>query len=187
MSSNRVIRYTSILLLFVIQLLFLFAIFKENSSSIVLPFFIVLISFLLLFSFFRSPIHHNKLAFEKVYIAVWVPIGAVSSYLLNHHLGLGAVFSASLVGLMGALIPYLNKKSTYLSHLPAAIYCGSFIGMSSTKVAHDIYFIIAASICTAVLLIISKSLLNGVGGKLGTLAFAGVAITYLILFLFSHS
>lgn len=186
-SSNRVIRYSSLLMLFIIQLLFLLAIFKENNSTITLSLFIILISFLLLFSFFRSPIHHNKLTYEKVYIAAWVPIGAVSCYLLNHHFGLGSVFSASLVGLAGALIPYLNKKSDYLPHLPAAIYCGSFVGMSHTKVAHDIYFILAASICTAVLLIISKSLLNGIGGKLGTLAFAGVAITYLILFLFSRS
>lgn len=186
-SSNRVIRYSSLVMLFIIQLLFLLAIFKENNSTIALSFFIVLISFLLLFSFFKSPVHHNKLAYEKVYIAVWVPIGAVSCYFLIHRFGLSSVFSASLVGLAGALIPYLNKKSDYLSHLPPAIYCGSFVGMSNTRVAHDIYFILAASICTAVLLIISKSLLNGVGGKLGTLAFAGVAITYLILFLFSRA
>lgn len=185
-SSNRVIRYTSLLLLFVIQLLFLLAIFKENNSTIALSFFIILISFLLLFSFFKSPVHHNKLAFEKVYIAIWVPIGAISCYFLNHAFGLGSVLSASLVGLIGALIPYLNKKSNYLPHLPPAIYCGAFVGMSNTKVAHDVYFILAASICTAILLIISKSLLNGIGGKLGTLAFAGVTITYLILFLFSR-
>lgn len=185
-SQNRVIRYTSLLLLFVIQLLFLLAIFKENNSTIGLSFFIVIISFLLLYSFFRSPIHHNKLTFEKIYIAVWVPIGAVGCYFLHNHFGLGSVFAASIVGLAGALIPYLNKKSNYLSHIPPAIYCGSFVGMSGPKVAGDIYFILAASICTAVLLIISKSLLNGIGGKLGTLAFAGVAITYLILFLFSR-
>lgn len=185
-SSHNVIRYTSLLLLFVIQLLFLLAIFKENNSTFALSFFIVLISFLLLFSFFKAPIHHNRLTFEKIYVAIWVPIGAVSCYLINQQFGLGAVLSASLVGLAGALIPYLNKKSNYLSHLPPAIYCGAFVGMSNTKIAHDIYFILAASICTAVLLIISKSLLNGIGGKLGTLAFAGVAITYLVLFLFSR-
>ena len=112
-------------------------------------------------------------------------IAAVVNY-VRTHFGLGSVFAASIVGLAGALIPYLNKKSNYLSHIPPAIYCGSFVGMSGPKVAGDIYFILAASICTAVLLIISKSLLNGIGGKLGTLAFAGVAITYLILFLFSR-
>lgn len=185
MSSNRIIRYVSIFLLFIIQALFLLAILKENRSTFILPSFIVLISLFLFFSFIKSPIHHNRFTFEKISIAIWVPIGAISSYFLNHHLALGSVFAASTVGLIAALLPYLNKKSNYLSQMPTAIYCGAFIGMSSTKVAHDLYFIIAASTCTAILLIVSKSLLHGIGGKLGTLAFAGVAITYLVLFLFS--
>jgi hypothetical protein len=51
-------------------------------------------------------------------------------------------------------------------------------------VAHGFSFILAASIFTAIFLIVSKSLLNGVGGKLGTLAFLGVSLTYLLLYIF---
>jgi hypothetical protein len=56
--------------------------------------------------------------------------------------------------------------------------------MSNAQVAHGFSFILAASIFTAIFLIVSKSLLNGVGGKLGTLAFLGVSLTYLLLYIF---
>ncbi len=72
-----------------------------------------------------------------------------------------------------------------MKQLPAAIYCGAFIGMSSTGVASGFMFILTASFFTAILLFLSKNLFAGVGGKLGTLAFAGVVITSFLYFLIS--
>ncbi|GAA4202941.1 hypothetical protein GCM10022289_18470 [Pedobacter jeongneungensis] len=57
--------------------------------------------------------------------------------------------------------------------------------MSSTAVAPNIVFVLTASFFTAILIIVSKSLFSGVGGKLGTLAFAGVVITSFIYYLIS--
>ena len=62
-------------------------------------------------------------------------------------------------------------------------YCGAFIGMTSLSIAYSFYFVLAASFFAGVLLLVSKSLFNGLGGKLGTVAFTAVTITSFIFFL----
>lgn len=183
MFTRKKFRILSILLLLLIQILFLLAIFWENRSSSLILIFITLICALIFYSYWRSPIHHNKHEYEPIKVGFGVPLGALFSYILNQKIGLGPVLAASLTGFIASFLPLINKKSSYLQQLQAAVYCGAFVGMSSARVANGFLFIIVASVFTTVLLIVSKSLLNGVGGKLGTLAFLGVAITYLILYL----
>lgn len=183
MQMRQKFRILSIGLLFVIQALFLVAIFVENTHSYIILFFIGLISLFILYSYLRSPLHHHAHEYESIKIAAWVPLGAMSCYYLNQIFGLGPVLGAALTGTVASFIPNINKNSRYLPHLPAAIYCGAFVGMSNAQVAHGFYFILTASIFTAILLVVSKSLLDGVGGKLGTLAFLGVSLTYLLLYL----
>ncbi|QRQ59935.1 Uncharacterised protein [Sphingobacterium multivorum] len=184
MQARQKFRIISICLLFVIQALFLVAIFVENTHSYIVLAFIGLLSLLILYSYLKSPIHHHRHEYESIKIAIWVPVGAIASYYFNQIFGLGPVLGAALTGTIASFIPNINKNSSYLPHLPAAIYCGAFVGMSNAQVAHGFSFILAASIFTAIFLIVSKSLLNGVGGKLGTLAFLGVSLTYLLLYIF---
>lgn len=184
MQARQKFRILSICLLFVIQALFLVAIFVENTNSYIVLSFIGLLSLFILYSYLKSPIHHHIHEYESIKIAAWVPVGAIISYYSNQIFGLGPVMGAALTGTLASFIPNINKKSSYLPHLPAAIYCGAFVGMSSSQVAHGFSFILTAGVFTAVFLVISKSLLNGVGGKLGTLAFLGVSLTYLLLYLF---
>ena len=184
MQARQKFRILSICLLFVIQALFLVAIFVENTNSYIVLSFIGLLSLFILYSYLKSPIHHHIHEYESIKIAAWVPVGAIISYYFNQIFGLGPVMGAALAGTLASFIPNINKNSSYLPHLPAAIYCGAFVGMSSSQVAHGFSFILTAGVFTAIFLVISKSLLNGVGGKLGTLAFLGVALTYLLLYLF---
>ncbi|MGJ1430547.1 hypothetical protein ACR79M_02755 [Sphingobacterium spiritivorum] len=183
MRYHRLLRFFLIGLLFIIQLLFLLAIFRENMQSPWVSVFIIAISILILVSYIRAPIHHDKHLYDHILVSIGVPLGAISCYYLHTHFHLGTVFSAGIIGTAGSFVPILNKRSAYLQQLPAAIYCGAFVGMSSEGIANGFTFILAASICTAVLLVVSKSLFSGIGGKLGTLAFLGVSITYLIIFL----
>jgi hypothetical protein len=125
-------------------------------------------------------VHHEKYAYEKISIAVWVPIGAIVCYWGSVMAGLGSVIAAGLTGTIASFLPYLNKESDYLKKLPAAIYCGAFVGMSSTTIAPSISFIAAAGILAGGFYMFSKNLFIGVGGKLGTIAFASVVIIYFI-------
>lgn len=163
----------------------MYEIFKENEHSQAIAALATVLGILVAITYIRGHIHHKDHAYEHILVALWIPAGAIICFYLNHFLILGPVLSGAIVGSLSSFIPNLNRKSHYLQQLPAALYCGAFIGMSSTGVAPNFLFIITASFFTAILLIISKNLFAGVGGKLGTLAFAGVMITSFLYFLIS--
>lgn len=183
MNWNKTIRNVFIIFLLIIQACFLYAIFKESKQSLAIAAAMLILCILVLITTVRGKIHHEDHAYEHILVVLWIPIGAVTTFYLNHFFKLSPVISAAAVGSVGSFIPVLKKESNYLRQLPAAIYCGAFIGMSSTGVAPNILFILTASMFTAILLLLSKNLFAGVGGKLGTLAFAGVVITSFLYFL----
>ncbi|QDO95736.1 hypothetical protein FNB79_14625 [Formosa sediminum] len=119
-------------------------------------------------------VHLNEYTYEEFLVVIWVPIGAVLCYFLNIYGALGGVLSTALTGTVASFLPVLNTKSEYLKKLPPAIYCGSFIGMSSVEIAPSISFVIVAGILSGVFLLVSKSIFLGIGGKLGMVAFGGV-------------
>ncbi|WFO16126.1 hypothetical protein M601_021115 [Cellulophaga baltica 4] len=55
--------------------------------------------------------------------------------------------------------------------------------MSSSEITPSIYFVIAAGMVAGLFYMFSKNLFLGVGGKLGTIAFAGVVTVSLIYWL----
>jgi len=185
MNWNKTVRKAFIIFLLIIQVIFLFEIFKENLHSWWTVAAIFILCPLILLTYLTDGLHHEEHEYEHILVALWIPIGALASFYLNRFLSLGPVISGGIVGSIASFIPVLNKRSHYMKQLPAAIYCGAFIGMSSIGVAPNIVFILTASFFTAIMLILSKNLFAGVGGKLGTLAFAGVVITSFLYFLIS--
>ncbi|TWR25268.1 hypothetical protein FPZ43_16920 [Mucilaginibacter pallidiroseus] len=168
-----------------IQVLFLFMIVRENLQSNIVCAVVIVLSALMLVAHVKQPLHYDDHLYEHILVALWIPVGAVSSYYINNKLGLGPVIGAATVGLIASFLPALNQKSAYLKHLPPAVYCGAFIGMSGVKVANGFLFVFAASFFAGILLVLSKSLFQGMGGKLGLLAFAGVVMASLCLFIMS--
>ncbi|MFW6298336.1 MAG: hypothetical protein ACOC14_01520 [Bacillota bacterium] len=92
--------------------------------------------------------------------------GGVITYGLAAFIGVNAVLASGLVGVLAALLvkPYA-----------VAIFCGSFIGMSSPELLSFPNFLVAAFIAS-ILFVLTKDVFNGVGGKLGTIALSGVFI-----------
>ena len=72
----------------------------------------------------------------------------------------------------------------YLKQIPVSIYCGAFVGMSSVDTSPSILFVFAAGCVAGLLLMVTKNLYLGVGGKLGTIAFGGVILSSLMYWLF---
>lgn len=161
----------------------LYTILSENTGSVWLLLSVGVIAVLVLIGYAKLPLHHSEHLFEDILVALWVPVGAILTFILNVYAGLGPVLAASGFGLAVSFIPTIKPHSTYLKELPPALYCGAFVGMCGTNVASSLWFIGIAGVVTAVFLVLSKSLFTGVGGKLGTLAFGGVAITSFIFFL----
>lgn len=159
---------------------------KENSEDYTALIFFASIVILVLYAFLklRKVLHQERTEFDSFKLAIWVPVGALTTYFLNHEVGLGPVLAAAIVGALASFIPDIKRRSVYLQGLPTAIYCGAFIGMSGSHVADGYVFILTAAFFTGTFLMVSRSVLHGVGGKLGALAFAGVAVTYLLVLLF---
>jgi hypothetical protein len=95
-------------------------------------------------------------------------VGVFVSYALNHEAGLGSVVAAGLVAVVAALV------------LPAQgvpLYCGSFVGMASTKLLGTYPDVAVAAILASVLYVLTVDVFGGFGGKLGTIAFTGCVVT----------
>jgi len=138
---------------------------------------LILIFVLITFSYFQLfTIKKQQWASFSEFIALVVS-GVVTFY-LNNNLEWGAVIASAVVGTGGGLLPYLNKKSTVLKTASPAIYCGTFVGMASTTLFDQVHYIYIASCIAALFFVFTKGLLNGYGGKLGTIAFSGVLATF---------
>jgi hypothetical protein len=93
--------------------------------------------------------------------------GAAATWLLQKY-GTSAVVASSLVGLLGAGL------GTYLSdaNLPAAVFAGSFVGMTAIAVAPLAVVAIAGAVTGALYALVSRfEVCTGYGGRLGTVAF----------------
>jgi hypothetical protein len=87
---------------------------------------------------------------------------------LQTSVGLTAVQSAAIVGLLGSLLP-----------VGAVIYSGAFAGMCSPEHLSSLEYILFISMMGTILFVVGRTYLNGFGGKLGTIAF--IASVVLVL------
>lgn len=94
--------------------------------------------------------------------------GALVAYVLSVDVGLGAVTASALVALIAAFI---------LPDYDVPIYCGSFVGMTSARLLASYGELAIAGIIAGLLYVLTISVYPGCGGKLGTIAFGGSAIT----------
>ena len=170
-----------VLLVLLMQIIFLALIIKSKfeTNNFVSMLLIVLITLIIVVGHRYLDLHHDEYSYEKLTVVIWVPLGALICYLLNVYTDLGSVLSAGIVGTLASFIPVLNKESLYLSKLPAAIYCGVFVGMSSIDVSPSITFVIIAGVIAGIVYLLSKNLFVGLGGKLGTIAFLSVGVVTL--------
>lgn len=98
--------------------------------------------------------------------------GGLTAYALSHELGLGPVIAASLVGLLASLI---------WPQTSIAAYCGAFVGMTSNILFFNYWEVTLAGLIAAVVFTLTQDIFRGVGGKLGTIALVGTALTGLSL------
>jgi len=94
--------------------------------------------------------------------------GGLVTFAVSHDLGLGPVIATSVIALLAHMI--MPKSS-----VPA--YCGSFVGMTSNLLFYNYGEVALASLVAALVFIITRDVFNGFGGKLGTIALIGTAVT----------
>ncbi len=182
MRKHRNIRFFILIFVLVIQVCFLVLTIIENYEANVWSVSILgsIVTFLIILATRFLDLHHEEYDYEKLSVALWVPVGGLMCYQLHTSTDLSNVVSSALVGLGASFLPNIKSSSEYLKKLPAAIYCGTFIGMTSMAVQASILVILAAGLVSGLLYILSKNIFVGVGGKLGTIAFVGVVVLVII-------
>lgn len=153
--------------------------FNLKEQSFLFTLILILISFLFLTTWWREwsesrQFHTNrslkKTSFDPM-IIVSILTGTVISFNINHSLGMGSVIGASFVGLVGSL--FFKKYS-------ASIYCGGFVGMACSILFANPFSLLTAALVSVIMLILSQSVLEGFGGKLGFIAFGGCYIASIL-------
>lgn len=177
---RKILKTSSLLILFFLQLFCLIAIFSEFPQNLPALFLIFVTGLLISIGILRISKHSSNNSYNSLMLVIYTTFGAIITYILAVELNTGAVFASALVGTLSSFIPSFNKNSESLIEIPKAIYCGSFAGMTATFISQGYLFIILAGIATGVLYVMSKNTFIGVGGKLGTMAFGGVLLVFLL-------
>lgn len=168
----------SLLLLFAsIQCLFLGTIIFEQAGQLEVSLFVLIFALILASHFQSYSARGIRVEFDRWRVAIWVFFGAFATFGLRQ-LGMETVIATATVGLLGGLFQFAFPAKAYFRQVPSAVYCGAFISM--TNLSNDAGFILLASVFTCLLFFVSKSVLVGVGGRLGTMAFIGVVFAYFV-------
>jgi len=109
----------------------------------------------------------NNLLIEGLFVIG----GGIATYFMSYFLGNYVVLFSTMVGLVGH---FAFRK------WEVAIFCGSFAGMTSIFIINP-YQIVLAAVLTALIYALTKPIFKGFGGKLGTIAFTGTILSFLLL------
>jgi len=166
----------AILGFFVLYLYFEGSIQAYSSHPVIFGFLILLmllttLSIGLVFNRIEKASHSYPLFGKEALIDfLSVFLGAILTFFLSVYLEVNAVLASGLIGTLAAIFskPYA-----------VAIFCGSFLGMSSPEV-FDVFPFFVATVLASSIYVTAKDVFNGFGGKLGTIALSGCFIATLI-------
>lgn len=125
------------------------------------------------FDTFNSTMTGNGITFQYEVFIVFI-IGAIGTYLIKEQLKVNVVLASSLLGLLGGLL--LPNMFSSGSSLAVALFCGTFIGMSTTSKLSTRVSVLVASLIGTIIYLYTAPYFAGLGGKLGLIAF-GSSIT----------
>lgn len=150
----------------------------DHLTSVRKILFLLIITFLLFIGI--SQPKFIKIEAEKDhYITIpLVALGAIATYGLQFYLNFNPLLAA---GIVGSIIAIVDQKSSGKNAIALPVYCGAFVGMTNPEQHFPFWLIATNGIIAGFFFFYSKSFYGGIGGKLGTIAFASV-LTGLFLF-----
>ncbi|PKK39307.1 hypothetical protein ABB02_01540 [Clostridiaceae bacterium JG1575] len=117
------------------------------------------------------------------FLPLYFILGAVLTYHINKINHTGTILASSVVGLFaGLLLPLLHEPSG--AGYAVAAFCGSFVGMTIIHRLTNEAYLFTASVMGSVIFLSSQVNFVGLGGKLGTTAFAAVISWWGLMFLY---
>lgn len=106
-------------------------------------------------------------------IVIYAAIGSFVTHIIAEKFKTGVVVASGIVGLTaGLILPLIHETNGAL--YAALVFCASFAGMASRKVLKKAYLFLLAGGISGLIFFLSSPYFNGLGGKLGTIAFVSV-------------
>src|SRR5258707_117331 len=106
---------------------------------------------------------------------VHVMLGTLAVQLAIRAGGMTAGPAAALVGALGWLVGQLSLLEARVH--PASLYCGAFAGMTSSHLLPGSWWMTIAGMLAGIVYSLSRHFWVGIGGRLGTIAFAATSMT----------
>ncbi|NDV91098.1 hypothetical protein GTH32_07860 [Alteromonas sp. 345S023] len=100
-----------------------------------------------------------------------------SCYVLHQFAALPVVLSAALVGFAAS---FWSIPRAYGNHTQAAVYAGAFAGMCSSSFISTWQAFAIVCVLGALFYTLTRSMFEGIGGRLGAIAFAAVGSVVLV-------
>ena len=111
-------------------------------------------------------------------------IGSLGTYFINSRYKISGVVASSLLGItFGLILPNIFDNGRSLA---VALFCGTFIGMSTATKLTTRVSVLIASIIGTIIFLYTTPYFAGLGGKLGLIAFGASIATAGIYNLKSH-
>lgn len=102
-------------------------------------------------------------------------IGSLGTYFINERYDIGVVVASSLLGIsFGLIFPNIFSNGHSLA---VALFCGTFIGMSTTSKLTTRISVVHASLIGTIIYLYTAPYFAGLGGKLGLIAFGSTIAT----------
>ncbi|MDG1334291.1 MAG: hypothetical protein P8P74_18300 [Crocinitomicaceae bacterium] len=120
----------------------------------------------------------SKTKFELLVYPLAIVLAGILTFYISTDLAFGPVIASAGFGFVASHLNFF--KSPLLKSLPVPIYCGTFVGMCSSLIAEDYFFVTYAGLVAGIIYLITRDALNGIGGKLGSIAFGGVVVVLFI-------
>ena len=126
------------------------------------------------FNTFSSTMTNSEITVQYEVFIVFI-IGSLGTYFINKKYKIGSIVASSLLGLtFGLILPNVFSDGNSLA---IALFCGTFIGMSTTSKLSTSISVIIASIIGTIVYLYTAPYFAGLGGKLGLIAFGSSIAT----------
>ncbi|GFN36126.1 hypothetical protein [Tepidimicrobium xylanilyticum] len=118
----------------------------------------------------------RKVNFENILLILGTTFAASITWHINHTLGYGHIIANGIVGIFVGLL-FSKQKA-------GAFYIASFVGMSGEKIVSSMFMAGLIGLFAGFVIIFSKEVYDGIGGKGGTIAALSTQIVRLLMGLF---
>ena len=118
---------------------------------------------------FSSTVASSEISIDY-WLIVYFLVGSVGTFLIKEKTKASAVLASAALGLIAALLlPVIHGD--YGITLTIGLFCGTFAGMSSVDRLCSLRCVFMAGIISTIIFSYTQPYFNGLGGKLGAIAF----------------